>query len=164
MRGRGDEQLQARLASSKPPKLYHYCSEPLAGVGDVKQIPDDDTQMFGGFYPCGLWFAPERTWPEWADQFRDKESFKHRYQVKFAEQANIIRLSTPDEASEFSLKYAHAQTSDGSVTRIKWEAVAETADGIRLDIPTKLLPHWKHWIVTGLRWQSTQYGYQQKRR
>jgi hypothetical protein len=132
MRGRGDERLQERLASSKPPKLYHYCSDPLASIGDVQQLPAESL-MFTGFYPCGLWFAPERTWPEWPDDFREKKSFKHRYQVKFAEHANIIRLSTPDEAAAFSLKYARSQSSDGSICRIKWQAVAETADGIRLD-------------------------------
>ena len=85
------------------PKLYHYSSDPIVGVGDVQQATAGSTR-FSGFYPRGLWFAPERTWPEWAD-FRDKESFAHRYRVEVVSGANVVTLSTPEQAAVFSEEF-----------------------------------------------------------
>jgi len=125
-------------------KLYHYSYEPITAVGDVRQAninPYNDH----GWYPRGIWFAPERTWPEWSSQFREKDAFAHRYKVVIGDGAKIANLATPQLAVEFTDRFGVMPEKSGyGVMRIRWEDVAKEFDGILIGFKPRSYFHHIH--------------------
>jgi hypothetical protein len=110
-------------------KLIHYSVEPLGVLKDTEQT---EWQM----KPHGLWFSVRDAWKRWceAEDFC-LEALKYETEIRLAENANLIHLSTPKQVLDFHEEYVihdrDWQLNFGTRGyRVDWRAVQKNFQGI----------------------------------
>lgn len=112
-------------------KLIHYTKQPLYKVVTVKQ-PDYSMK------PQGLWVSVEgpddwKAFCQTTTIFDD--SFEHTYEVKLKDDANILRLSSPEDIDAFEAEWIkpdpdYQKAGLGRGHQIDWQGVAAKYQGI----------------------------------
>jgi|SRR5882672_5015504 len=117
-------------------RLIHYSAKPLtqASSRDQKRSPAEWDSTF--WKPRGLWVSVEGEddWKQWceAEQF-SLNCFEHATQIILTPNANILRLTTPQELKTFSAQHSfnpYPEVSLHSLRGINWEDVAAQHQGI----------------------------------
>jgi hypothetical protein len=130
MRGRGD------LSRKRPLPFVHYSETPMAALGSVSQLRPSDVGPLGANYlrkPRGLWFAEDGQWQNSAGGWQGPQAFRHRYEVTFLPELDLIRLETPEQFHDFADLFA--ETHDyRDCDFIRWHEVAMLADGIQVAV------------------------------
>lgn len=121
----------------------HYSDEPV--VFDRAKTYDQSDETHGHLKPVGLWVSVqgEDDWPAWCRQEEFwPEGLEHPHRVILRDEANILRIDTPDGINGFHAKYAEenefnrmmARIGDDNFRRnqwpINWGKVATEYDGL----------------------------------
>lgn len=117
------------------PRLIHYSGQPLTQIRSTQQeVKSNRGSTF--WKPKGLWVSVEGEddWKEWckSEQF-SLDRLAYATQIILAPDANILRLTTPQELRTFSAQYGFNPWPDISLRSmygIHWNAVAAKHQGI----------------------------------
>ncbi len=111
--------------------VYHY-SEKLFELDkgfNYKECHKDNL-FFLKYKPQGLWISIDDAWEEWCKEEEFAlERLKYRYQVNISSQANIIKIESAQQLSEFTDKYILLNDD----FFIDWEKVAKDYQGLVID-------------------------------
>lgn len=108
--------------------FYHWSDKPvqLGACSYGQEI---------GYKPSGLWFDVNGAWREWceSEEFH-LDCLSHCHEIRFTDEANILRMSTAAELMRFTGEFAAplyaGQGLDMRHCGINWPGVAKIYDGI----------------------------------
>lgn len=125
-------------------KLIHYTLVPLFDIRAVAQDVEPATK------PNGFWFSARDEWREWCEgENWGLERLKFKYLVELLPQANILKLTKPEQLDSFSIEYISQpdRLVTHSTAHVDWRRVAKGWQGIIID------PYfWTHRLNKGCQW------------
>lgn len=108
--------------------LVHYSAEPFA-FDPERTYPYRDH-----FKPVGLWLSVEGNDDGWAEWCRGEEfnidGLTHCTVFELTPDANVLRLSTPDDVRRMTRLYGVALYSGGRREYVDWSRVRKQYDGV----------------------------------